>query len=127
MKFSNLLPGAGKKQVGKVVSAEWDDGEKGVRFAIRFEPSGRKVTGVCRAGSDPTTGAFVAERDLKAKIPDFLNLKVYENATGGDPNTMSADNFRKLKIQLSLSDLRVSYDSPGRVMDTNTFLSRMFR
>jgi hypothetical protein len=127
MRFSDLLPGGGRKQVGRIVSAEWDEAEKGVRFAIRFEPSGRKVTGVCHSGSDPTTGSFVAERDLKAKISEFLNLKVYENASGGDPNTMSAEDFRKLKIELNLSDLRVSYRAPERVMDTNTFLSRMFR
>jgi len=127
MRFSDLLPRSGRKQVGKVVSAVWDDAEKGVRFSIRFDPSGRKVNGLCRAGNDPTTGSFVAERDLKAKIPDFLSLKVYENASGGDPNTMSAEDFRKLKIELSLSDLRVSYRSPERVMDTNTFLSRIFR
>lgn len=127
MRFSDLLPGSAKRQVGRVVSCDWDAGRKGLRFTIQFEPSGRRLEGFCPSGHDPVSGNFIAELDLKKKIPEFLGLPVYEHALGGDPNRMSVEDFKQLKIELTLSDMRLSVKPTGRPVDANTFISRIFR
>lgn len=127
MRFRDLIPGFQKKQVGSVIQAEWDSLERGISFTIRFEPSGRTLQGVCRAGMDPSTGSFVSEADLRAKIPHLLNLPIYEQATSGDPNTFSTSDFQKMKIHFSLSSLAFSYHSQSRPMDANTFISKALR
>ena len=82
MKFSDLLPGRVKRQVGRVTRAEWDQAERGIRFTIQFEPSGRRVEGVCRAGHDPVSGSFVAERDLRAKLPLLATYLGHQHLSG---------------------------------------------
>ena len=64
---------------------------------------------------------------LKEKVKDFLGLPVYEHALGGDPNTMDAQDFKELKIELTLSDMHLSVKPKTRPVGTNTFISRLFR
>ncbi|GMV67290.1 MAG: hypothetical protein KJ050_04155 [Candidatus Omnitrophica bacterium] len=127
MRFRDLLPAFQPRPVGRVVQADWDAGEHGVRFTIRFEPSGRTLNGLCRAGADPVSGAYLSEADLRGKIPQIRNLEIYEDPAGGDPNTLSSDDFRKMKIRFSLSNLSLSYQSTSPAPDTNTFISRILR
>lgn len=127
MRFRDLIPGFQKKQVGSVIQAEWDSLERGISFTIRFEPSGRTLQGMCKAGMDPSTGTFVSESDLRAKIPHLRDLPIYDHATSGDPNTFSTSDFQKMKIQFSLSNLAFSYHSETRPMDANTFISKALR
>jgi len=127
MRFSDFFRTRSRKQVGRIVEAGWAPAEHGIRFTILFEPSNRRIQGVCRAGNDPVTRTFVSERDLMAKLPDFKNLKVYESPLGGDPNTMSPEEFREMKIELSLSNLTVGYQGADRPLSANSFISRLFR
>ncbi len=127
MRFRDLIPGFQKKQVGSVIQADWDPNVRGIRFTIRFEPSGRTLQGVCKAGMDPSTGAFISETDLRAKLPQLRDLPIYEHAACGDPNTLSAEDFRKMKIQFSISNLAFSYHSEAKPLDANTFISKAFR
>jgi hypothetical protein len=127
MRFSDLLPSQGPKAVGRVVEAHWDPSERGIRFTIQFHPSDRRVSGVCRAGSDPQTGTFIGESELRAQIPRFKDLVVYENPGYGDPNKLSPEEFQKIRIEFNLRNLNLTYQSPGRRIDANTFLSRIFR
>ncbi len=127
MRFSDLLPGSAKHQVGQVISAEWDSGQNGIRFVLQFSPSARRLEGFCPSGHNPTTGKYIAEEDLKKKVNDFLGLPVYEHALGGDPNTMSPEDFKNLKIELTLTDMHLSVRPTTRPVDSNTFISRIFR
>jgi hypothetical protein len=127
MRFRDLLPHFQGKSVGRVIQADWDPAEHGIRFTIRFEPSGRTLQGTCKAGVDPATGTFISETDLRAKIPKLRDLPIYENATSGDPNTLSVEEFRKMKIHFSLSNLNFSYHSETRQLEINTLLSRSLR
>jgi hypothetical protein len=127
MRFRDLLPASEPKQVGRVVSAAWDEARHGIGFRVQFDPSGRILDGFLRAGVDPVTGNFVSETDLRAKLSALQGLGIYENATGCNPNTLSSEDFRKLKIEFSLSNLRFSYRPPDRPLETNTFLSRILR
>ena len=127
MRFRDLIPGFQKKQVGSVIQADWDPTERGIRFTIRFEPSGRTLQGVCKAGMDPSTGTFISETDLRAKLPSLRGLAIYEHALSGDPNTFPTEDFKKMKIQFSLSNLAFSYQSETKPVDANTFISRAFR
>jgi hypothetical protein len=127
VKFADLLGTRENKQVGKVVDAFWDPGEHGIRFTILFEPSMRRVKGVCRAGDDPVSGKFISEQDLRAKLSRFKGIPVHENPLGGDPNTMSLEEFRAMKIELSFSNLSIGYQSPSRKVGANSFISRLFR
>lgn len=127
MRFSDLLPGSAKHRVGQVVLAEWDASRHGIRFVIQFQPSGRRLEGFCASGQDPVTGKYIAEADLKKKVEDFRDLAVYEHALGGDPNQLPAEDFKKLKIELTLSDMHLSVRPTTRPIDSNTFISRIFR
>ena len=127
MRFFDLLPSGAKHQVGQVIAAEWDPVQRGIRFVIQFQPSSRKLEGFCPAGHNPSTGNYIAEADLKSKIADFIGLPVYEHALGGDPNTLSVEDFKNLKIELTLSDMHLSVRPSTRPVDTNTFISRIFR
>ena len=127
MRFSDFFPTPSRKLVGRILSAEWDEAEHGIRFQILFEPSGRRIEGVCRAGQDPVSGAFISERELKAKLPQFKELQVYENALSGDPNTISPSEFEKLKIEISLTNLTLGYQGVAPKPDANSFIARMFK
>lgn len=127
MKFSDLLPSSRKKVVGRVVTADWDPAERGVRFALRFEPSGRTLGGILHSGMDSVTGNFLTEADLKQKLPQIRALEILAAPGGKDPNQMSSEEFRDLKIEFSLSDLTFSYRPYTRPIDGNTFLSRILR
>jgi len=127
MRFLDLVGGKQPKVVGSVTQAEWDPSEHGIRFMVQFEPSGRRLQGVCRAGSDPLTGTFITETEMRAKLKRFREIKVYEDKTGGDPNTMSAEDFKKLTIEFSLSTLSMAYRPPSRPITSNSFLSRILR
>jgi hypothetical protein len=127
MRFRDLLYGGGPKKVGEVVQAEWDAAERGIRFVIRFMPSGRRLEGVCRAGVDPNSGNFVSETDLRAKLKTFREIEVFEDMSGSDPNTLSPEDFKQMKIEFSLSTLSIRASSNARPISSNTFLSRLFR
>lgn len=127
MRFKDLLKSNQPKPVGRVIQADWDASEHGVRFAIRFEPSGRTLSGICRAGADPVSGTFVSETDLRGKIPRIRDLVIYEDPASGDPNTLSTEDFSKMKIRFSFSNLTLSYQSSGFSPDSNTFISHIFR
>ncbi len=127
MRFRDLIPGFQKRQVGSVIEAEWDATQRGIRFTIRFEPSGRTLQGVCKAGVDPSTGTFISETDLRAKMSALRGLPIFEQATSGDPNHFSVEDFRKMKIQFSLSNMNLSYRSDAQPVDANTFISKAFR
>ncbi|MCA9414443.1 MAG: hypothetical protein KC940_13180 [Candidatus Omnitrophica bacterium] len=127
MRFSDLLPGRAKHQVGQVISAEWDPNRRGIRFTIQFQPSSRRLEGFCASGHNPVTGKYIDERDLKNKIENFIGLPVYEHALGGDPNKMGVEDFKKLKIELTLTDMHLSVKPASRPVDSNTFISRIFR
>ena len=127
MKFSDLLPNSSPKPVGRVIDAQWDASERGIRFTIQFQPSGRRISGLCRAGNDPVSGTFIGETELRNQIPRFKDLVVYENPGYGDPNKLPPEEFQKIKIEFNLRNLNLSYQSPGRKIDTNSFLSRIFR
>ena len=127
MRFSDLLPGSAKHQVGQVISAEWDTDRRGIQFVIQFQPSSRRLEGFCPSGHNPNSGNFIAEADLKAKLKDFIGLPVYEHALGGDPNTMGTEEFKQLKIELTLTDMHLSARPTTRPISPNTFISRIFR
>ncbi|MCG3199230.1 MAG: hypothetical protein HUU16_15295 [Candidatus Omnitrophica bacterium] len=127
MRFSDLLPGFTPKVVGRVIEAEWDAAEGGIRFIIRFDPSGRLLHGVCRAGSDPRTGSFLSESELRSKLPRFRDLVLHEHPTGGDPNTLSTEEFRKLSIEFSLSTFSLGYRPTQPPVSVNSLLSRALR
>ena len=127
MRFAELLGSRENKKVGQVIDAFWDPGEHGIRFTIQFEPSMRRIKGICRAGNDPVSGKFISEQDLRAKLSRFKDIPVYENPLGGDPNTMTPEEFRALKIELSFSSLSIGYQTPSRKISANSFISRLFR
>lgn len=127
MRFSDYLPAFSHKVVGRVVAAEWDTAEGGIRFTIRFDPSGRSLHGVVRSGSDPRTGTFISEAELRAKLPRFRELVLHEHPTGGDPNTLSAEQFAQVSIEFSLSSFSLGYRPAQPPVTVNSLLSRALR
>jgi hypothetical protein len=127
MRFSDLLPGFQKKQVGRVLRADWDSAEHGIRFTLVFEPSNRTLEGIVNSGADPTTGVFITESELRSKLRQVQDLKIFEHPTSGDPNTFSNEDFRSMKIEFSLSNLSLGYRATAPPVTANTFLSRILR
>ena len=127
MKFRDLFRPSKQKQVGRVIEAKWDSEVGGIRFRILFEPSGRRIGGICRAGADPVSGRFTSELELRSRLPKFKEMKVFESSIGGDPNTMSAEEFAKMKIEINLSDSSIGYQTGSPKPDINSFISKSFR
>ncbi|MBE7559043.1 hypothetical protein HS125_08875 [bacterium] len=109
-----------------MLSAEWNDEEQGIDLVLVFEPSGVRLRGQCRAGTDPETGHTVSPAGLKAQLPKIRSMKVYWNGPASEVGFDPA-RLRNLVIHLDLAGSQLGVREGPAGPDANAFLSRILR
>ena len=115
-----------KTRIGRIVQADWNKETKSIDFTIEFQPSGIRIRGSCPSGQ-VGSDKFISPIKLKEKISEFKKLLVYDSSGRFDPEKLSPEEIRKLKIEISLSGGGIKILPPNQDLDENFFLSRILR
>jgi hypothetical protein len=115
-----------KTRIGRIIQAVWNDKTKSIDFIIEFQPSGIKIRGSCPSGKI-SSDKFISPGKLKEKISEFKRLSVFDSTGKFDPEMLSPEDIRNLKIEISLSGGGIKILPPNQNLDENFFLSRILR
>ena len=112
------------KCIGRVVAAAWNAKNQAIDFILELGSSGMRVAGTCQSGR-LGTNEYISPADLKAKLPQFRQLKVYDYTGTLDPDKIELEQLQKLKFRISLRGGSIQYVPEPRLLDENAFLSRI--
>lgn len=116
-----------RKEIGRVVSAEWNAKTNAIDFVIQFIEGGWRIAGSCPSGYDPATGTFASKDALRKRVEQVRNMVVYDNTGRMNPARMTHEQISRLSLDMSLSGTGINVKYKQDPPSANTFLSRILR
>lgn len=124
--MSSGLP-SHRKEIGRVISAEWNEKTNAIDFVVKFHANGYEVHGSLPSGYDAKSGVYASRTALRARVDKIRKMVVYDNTGRMNVAKMTPEQMARLTLSMSLSGAGITATAKPQAPTMNSFISRLLK